>query len=104
MVAREGLQSVLPADELATGIRRINVTCQAKVVGGEHTLKFTLKTEEGKQLAGFAQKVTTNEWTSIDAYLEAPFSEAVQVRIYDEQLVTPSSVQIKNLVIRQLRN
>ena len=96
--------SALPTDKLATGKRGIKITCYAKAVSGEHTLRFTLKTKKGQQLAGYEQKVTRNEWTLIEAYLEAPHSEEVQVRIYDEQLIAPpGSIQIKDIVI-QLRN
>jgi hypothetical protein len=95
---------VLPKDELIAGKRKLHITCQAKVVGGEHTLRFVINATDGQQLARETRRVTRNEWIPIDAYLQAPATKDVEVRIYDEQITGPSSVQIKDLVITQRNN
>ena len=93
--------TVLPKDDVIAGKRRLHITCQAKVIGGEHKLRFVVNAITGKQLANYTQEVTANEWTPIDAYLQAPATEDAEVRIYDEQITAPSSIQIKDLVIIQ---
>jgi hypothetical protein len=93
--------SVLPKDEVIAGKRKLQVACLAKVVGGEHTLRFVVNATDGEQLAHQTHRVIGNEWKPINVYLEAPATKDAEVRIYDEQITGPSSVQIKDLVITQ---
>jgi hypothetical protein len=92
---------VLPSDDVIAGNRQLHISCQAKAVGGEHTLRFVVNAKSGQQLASYVQKVTANRWIPVNAYLEAPPTEDAEVRIYDEQVTAPGSVQIKDLVVTQ---
>ena len=98
---RGGPHSVLPKDEVIAGKRKLHITCLAKVVGGEHTLRFVVNATDGEQLAYQIHRVNGNEWKPIDVYLQALATKDVEVRIYDEVISGPSSVQIKDLVITQ---
>ena len=91
----------IPPDELIMGGRRLRVLCEAKVVGGTHTLRFVVNALSGQQLANYTETITDNQWKRVDVYLESSAAEESTVRIYDEATSAPSSLQLKGLVILQ---
>jgi hypothetical protein len=93
----------IPKDEFIAGQRKVRVSCEAKVIGGEHTLRFVLKgSESGKWLANKKARITQNEWTPIDMYFQIPATEDCKLRIDDQDVSrAPSSIQIRNLVLAE---
>ena len=94
-------RTCIPKNELIAVRRKIHVSCQAKVVGGEHSLDFVWKNQE-TTLAYQRVMVTINEWLPIDLYFQ--FSPQVDClfRIDDLEVSrVPSSIQIRNLLIAE---
>jgi hypothetical protein len=93
----------IPKDELIAGKRKLRISCEAKVVGGEHSLRFVVRNRHtGQRFAEEIQKITVNDWTPVQVYLQANATEDSEVRIDDEQVsAVPSSVQIRNLLIAE---
>jgi hypothetical protein len=92
----------IPKNELISGNRKIRVRCQAKIVGGEHTLRINIKSTDGSMGKSRDVKVENTEWTQIDIVLE--FSPAMDVflRIDDQDVAKEhSSIQIKNLFVAE---
>jgi hypothetical protein len=98
--------SVLPSNALIAGNRKLRITCEAKVIGSAHTLRFVVRThQDGTRLAEEVQRITLNEWTPVQVYLQALATEDSEVRIDDEQVsASPSSIQIRNLVVAERNN
>lgn len=90
-------------DELISGRRNLRLSCEAKVVGGEHTLKFVLKNEQtDRWLATEARRVTENTWSPLSLYFRIPANEECRLRLDDlEVSKAPSSIQIRNLVLAE---
>lgn len=95
--------AIIPKDELISGKRKLRVSCEAKAVGGEHTLRFVVReVRTGLRLADEAVRVKGNVWTPFQVYLLADPAQECQLRIDDEQVsIAPSSVQIRNLVVTE---
>ena len=95
--------TIIPKDHLISGKRRLLVSCEAKAVGGEHSLRFLIRDPStGHRLAEDVVKVTTNSWMQYQVYLSADASADTQFRIDDEDVSkAPSSVQIRNIVLAQ---
>jgi hypothetical protein len=93
----------IPKDELVAGKRKLRIACEAKVVGGEHSLRFVVRNPHtGQRFAEDIQRITINDWTAIQVYLQANATEDSEVRIDDEQVsAAPSSIQIRNLLIAE---
>jgi len=83
--------------------RVLHITCDARVEGGEHTLRFVARDIAAKKWADSKTgRVTTTEWTGLDAYLRVPSTSDLAFRIDDEQVsAAPSSVFIKNIKITE---
>jgi hypothetical protein len=98
-----GERDYIPRNEWIAGSRKLRVSCQAKSVGGAHTLDFVLRQNGGSpRLATGTSTVDRNEWTSIDHYFQVPPSEECRLYIYDIGVAKPeSSVQLRNLVIAE---
>lgn len=91
----------IPKNELIAGKRKIRVSCQVKVVGGEHSLDFVWKNKE-TTLAYQRVRVSTNEWLPINLYFQlSPLVDCL-LRVDDLEVSrVPSSIQIRNLVIAE---
>jgi len=100
---KSGEHSLIPKDDLISGKRKLRVSCEAKSAGADHTLRFMIRDPSTKQrLAEDRVKVTTNQWTSFQAFLSADPGVDGQFRIDDEEVSqAPSSVQIRNIVLTQ---
>jgi hypothetical protein len=96
-------QKRIPRNVLIAAQRKLRISCQAKVLGGEHSLRFVLKNDEtGAWLANEKVRVTRNDWTPITLYFQVSPGVDFWVRIDDEQVArAPSSVQIRNLVVAE---
>jgi hypothetical protein len=96
-------QKRIPRNALIAAQRKLRISCQAKVLGGEHSLRFVLKNDEtGAWLANEKVRVTRNDWTPITLYFQVSPDVDLWVRIDDEQVAqAPSSVQIRNLVVAE---
>lgn len=96
-------QTMVPKNELVSGERKLRVSCEAKVIGGEHTLRFVLKNPDN--LGGLPYenvRVASNEWTPIDVYFQCTPSVGFFLRIDDQDVSqVPSSVQIRELVVAE---
>lgn len=105
----KGKQSqVIPHDELISGERKLRVSCEVKIVGAEHHLRFMVRVPNmGTKLSGVRldERLVTfksAEWIRCDVFLLALPDEDSILRIDDEYAAAaPSSVQIRNLVLAQ---
>lgn len=93
----------IPQDDLIEGERRMKISFEAKVVGGEHTLKFLFKgTKSGKWLAYGEKRIVENSWTLHNMYFSVRPNEDCQLRIDDQEVSgAPSSIQIRNFVLTE---
>jgi hypothetical protein len=96
-------KAVIPRSEVVAGQRNLRITCEAKVIGGDHTLRFLLKNEkENNWLAYELRRVTSASWTPIKVHLIVLPTEECRLRIDDEEVsLAPSSIQIRNLVVTE---
>lgn len=95
-------ERIIPNSSLS-GLRFILVRCEAKVMGGEHTLKFVLKNETTKKwLASEERKITSDTWTLVEFYFRVSPAEECRLRIDDQDVTqTPSSIQIRNIEVME---
>lgn len=90
----------IPANPLVAGERKLRITCEAKAIGAQHTLRFVVRNAIGGHPLYHVEKtVGANEWTPIDAYLRVDPTTKTQLRIDDEATSAPTSVQIRNLLV-----
>jgi hypothetical protein len=95
--------SMIPKDDLISGNRRLLASCEAKTVGGEHSLRFVIRNPKtGLRLAQGKVRVTTNEWMPFQVFLAADPTVDSEFRIHDDEIsIVPSSVQIRNVTLAQ---
>ena len=95
--------ALIPKDDLISGKRRLLASCEAKAVGGEHSLRFVVRDPStGHRLAQDSVRVTTNNWMPYQVFLSADASVDSQFRIDDEEVShAPSSIQIRKVVLAQ---
>jgi Predicted nucleotide-binding protein containing TIR-like domain len=81
--------------------RVLHVSCEVKMEGGEHTLRFVAKDiKKGEWVDSKKRRVAETDWAGIDEYLNVPATSDLLFRIDDEDVsVAPSSVFIRNLKI-----
>jgi hypothetical protein len=93
----------IPSDNLRPGSRRLRISCDARVVRGQHTLQFILKNEISNQwLANHEFEIKADAWVPIKCELHVPFSEECRLRIDDLKVsVAPSSLQIRNFLLAE---
>jgi hypothetical protein len=93
----------IPKNALIVGQRKMRISCQARIVGGEHSLRFVLKNmEKGNWLADEKRKISSDDWTMIDIYFQIPPTVDCVFRIDDEDVTqAPSSIHIRNLVLAE---
>jgi hypothetical protein len=96
--------SELPANESLDGKRSIKVECEAKALGGTHTLRFVLKHLPSDQWLHDASVIVPdgNKWTKLHAFLQADPSKPCQFRIDDILVSKPGSLQMKNLILSEV--
>jgi hypothetical protein len=95
----EGRFTVSLSDLPVIKPRKIRISFEAQIDGGEHTLNLVLKDEKTKKWSD-NKKVTldTTDWTPINQVLKTP---PIYFRIDDQNVSVPTSkVQIRNLVIK----
>jgi hypothetical protein len=92
---------VIPKNDLKEGNRRLRVSCEAKTVDAEHTLRFLIRDEKtGARSSERLERVSGNRWVPIHVYLQADATADTVLRIDDESVsAAPSSIQIRNLKI-----
>jgi hypothetical protein len=97
------VKDVIPQTDASLSKRRIRLSCEARAVGGEHTLKFVLKGQQtGKWLAVDEKRLSGDEWVTLNAYFLVDVTEACRLRIDDQDVSrAPSSVQVRNIVLAE---
>jgi hypothetical protein len=87
------------------GERKLRLQCQARAIGGEHTLLLRVIAKDalpGDYLARWRERLRPSEWVPIDWYFQIPATEDCSIRIDDRSVTkAPSAVQIRNLVITE---
>ena len=93
--------AVIPKDATIAGKRKLKVSCEAKSVGAEHTLRFVVRNiRTGHVMSEDRKIIVGNEWVPIQVYLQADPTADAELRVDDERVTAaPSSVQIRNIVI-----
>jgi hypothetical protein len=83
--------------------RRIRISCEARAIGGEHTLRFVLKgLQTSKWLASDERRVSVDEWVTLSVYFLVNLTETCRLRIDDEGVtISPSAVEIRNIVLAE---
>lgn len=83
--------------------RVLHITCEARVEGGTHDLRFVAKDEKhDKWLANEIRTVKSSDWTKIDCYLWVKSTLDFLLRIDDENLTeAPSSLFIRKLSVTE---
>jgi hypothetical protein len=96
-------KQVIPQDDLIAGQRRLRISCDVKVVGGEHTLKFVFVGKRtGGWLARKESRISDEQWTPLTNYFLVSPKEDCQLRIQDQDVShAPSSMQIRNLTLAE---
>jgi hypothetical protein len=99
----DGEREHIPRNERIAGNRRLRVSCQAKSVGGAHTLDFVLRKDGASpRLATGTSVVDRNEWTPIEHYFRIPPGDDCRLYVYDIDLAEPdTSVQLRDLVLAE---
>src|SRR4030095_12695463 len=70
------VRDYIPKNDLIAGKRVLKLPCQAKTVGGSHTVVFVVKRKsDGTWLASHEQAFTRNEWDQVETYLRIPPDE-----------------------------
>jgi len=96
---------VIPPKRTSDARRRLHVHCEVRALGGDHTLLLRLKASgapPGEYLAEWRQRITSDAWVPIDAYLEYVATLDCAFR-FDDRSVShvPSYLQIRNLVLTE---
>jgi len=98
-------QRTLAKNENISGDRKLRAACEVKAVGAEHTLLFILKgenTPSGVHMGEKRQRITSNEWTPMEAYFRVSPGQNCHFRIDDRSVSASSStLQIRNLVLAE---
>lgn len=98
-------ERMLLKDEYISGDRKLRVSSEIKSVAGEHTILFILKGEGdpvGVHMAEKRYRVTSNEWTPLEAYFRVSPTSNCRLRIDDHSVsAVGSSVQIRKLVLAE---
>jgi hypothetical protein len=80
--------------------RVLHVSCEARVEGGEHVLRFVLKDHEtDKWLINEERTITSPDWTGLEVFLWVDSTRDFLFRIDDIASNAPSTVMIRNLLI-----
>ena len=95
--------AILPRNEGMGGKRKVRIRCEAKAIGGEHTIRFIVRDPaSGRRLAEDSKRVIGNVWNPVEVFLQADPTIDSQVRIDDESVShAPSSLQLRSLVVAE---
>jgi hypothetical protein len=93
--------SVIPKDELVSGMRKLRVSGEAKAIDATHELRFVVRRPGVGGIIDDARiSVESNEWTNFRIFLQADPTQDCVLRIDDQAVSSaPSSVQIRNIVL-----
>ncbi len=102
----QGTSSVIPRNADIQGKRGLRVRCEARVLGGgQHTLILVVRDLSGvpgRYMGRWIEKLTSDAWTTIDAYLPVSPLDDCRLRLDDVEVSQPrSSLQIKDLVLTE---
>jgi hypothetical protein len=87
--------------------KRFRVSCEARAISGEHTLRFVLRDRQKQNWIGrsVTHRISAPEWKRADAYFTFPPGIEGEIRIDDENVSeAPSTVQIRKLVMTELKS
>jgi hypothetical protein len=92
--------------DLTSDARSIRVSCEARSLKGEHTLSFVLRDPENNSWIGGSpsQKIYSTEWKQLNGYFSLPPGVDAELRVDETVSQAPSSVQIRKLVMTQLKS
>jgi hypothetical protein len=93
----------IPRNDLLLGKRSLRLSCEAKVAGAEHKLRFVFKNEKTDQWVAHTERpITANIWTPVNVYFQISPTEECIFRIDDLEVTrAPSSIQIRNIVLAE---
>jgi hypothetical protein len=97
----------IPKDVVEDAPRRLRVSCEARTLNGEHTLRFVIRDRESQKWIGKSavHRISSPQWRRIEGYFTVPALAEAELRIDDEDIsVFPSTVQIRNLIMTQMKN
>jgi hypothetical protein len=101
----KGRQKILPKNENISGDRKLRASCEVRTIGGEHTILFIIKGENtpiGVHIAEKRERITSNDWTPVDAFFRVPTYQNCHFRIDDRSVSTAGSkLQIRKLVLAE---
>lgn len=98
--------SAMPKSAAGDAERKLHLACEARALGGEHTLVFVWKAKAappGQYLAEWRERITRKEWMPINAYFRVTSSEDASLRLIDRSVSNPSTLEIRNLRLMQRR-
>jgi hypothetical protein len=98
-----GLEQGFIPQNAALEERKLRISYQAKVIGGENYLRFVIKNREtGAWLQDRLSPISLDAWSPFSMYFHVPPSVDIQIVIFDERVAeSPSSIQIKELVVAE---
>jgi len=77
-------QAMLNVERISVAMR---ISCEVRVLGGEHTLKFVFKGEEtGTWLGRGERRISENNWVPLNMYFSVASSEDCRLRIQDQEV------------------
>jgi len=91
----------LPRNELATGARKIRLSCEAKITRGYHRLIFAFATTSGKLLDKSEIIVDKLDWVEVRTYFRLPPYDDCKLRIVDMPNSLEGSLLLRKLVIAE---
>jgi hypothetical protein len=94
----------IPKDTVEDEPRRLRISCEARTLNGEHTLRFVMRDREAKKWIGksYVHRISSPEWRRIEGYFTVRALVEAELRIDDEDIsIFPSTIQIRNLIVAQ---
>jgi hypothetical protein len=93
-----GVSEFVKMDVTAGNVRKIHISFEAKIIGGNHNLDFVFKKAQSNTwLAHKSILLNNSNWEKKDIYIRLP-NEDFALRIDDRDIEkAPSSIQIRNL-------
>lgn len=93
----------IPKNERLAGARSFRISCEAKAMEAEHTLRFLLKDQAANEFASPEERrISSNAWTELNLYLRGSASKDYIIRVDDLGVsAAPSSVQIRNFQLAE---
>lgn len=94
----------IPANMLDDRSRRIRVSCEARILDKEHSIRLLVQDMQSFQWVGksVVHRISSNEWRRIEGYFYIPPHVKAIIRIDDEEVDTaPSTVQLRRVMVTQ---